>query len=114
MVEWTAAIFKRDIAKMRARYRTSDARKGDRCANCLTHDQRLAMRLGKFIAIMAADPARAGNNLWDDGQLDCGCTFDEVIEDPKFVAMDHVLCIVQDNGLGTFARGEFIIHQSPP
>ena len=84
-------------AKRLARDRAAYPGERDRGADGLTHDEFLGMRLGKFVAIMARNPARTRVNQWQDRELDDPRTGNQPIEQAKFERVNEVLGIVEDD-----------------
>ena len=84
--------------------RAADPGERDRRADRLAHHQLLDVRLGEFVAIMAADPARVAVGQRQDRKLDHRRAVDQPVEDPELERVDDVLGVVEHDRLGRACR----------
>jgi hypothetical protein len=83
------------VAQDGARECTADAGRGQTGGQRPAHDHELAMRLGEFLAVMAADQARLALRFGQDRQLHEVRLVERTIEQPECGGIDHVLGVVQ-------------------
>ena len=89
----------------------ADAGQRDRGADRLAHHQFLAVALGEFVAIMAADPlATSGSTSGSTGNWMTRGAVDQLVEQRQLERVDHVLGIVQHDRDGR-APGRDLIGQ---
>gem|GEM_PF-3198265 len=86
---------------------TADSGERDRCADRFADHQFLAMALGEFVAIMAADPARIGIKQGDHGQLDHRRLLGHHVEQFDLERVDQILGIVEHHRLSGPAFAAF-------
>ena len=88
--------------------RAADAGQRDRSPDRFAHHHLLGVGFGELIAIMAADPLRAGVDQRQHRKLDHSGTVDQPIEQHKLERMDDVLGVVEHDRLGRLVGVEFV------
>jgi len=94
-----------------ARDSAADAGKWDAGADCFPDDEFLGVGLGKLVAIMTRDPARAGIDQRQDGQLDGGGAIDQTVEHRELERVDHVFRVVEHHGRRGLVRPKLVSQQ---